>query len=73
MTCSLFFFLSDDESNLSKRLARNMFKSHYSSYNTMDPFTIKVPFSFSLTLIVNKIHDTINIKEHLLEKNTCDL
>ena len=39
----------------------------------MDPFTIKVPFSFSLTLIVNQIHDTINIKEHLSEKNTCDL
>ena len=29
---------------------------------SMDPSTIKVPFSFSLTLMVNKIHDTILLK-----------
>ena len=63
----VLFFLSDDESNLSKRSARNVFRSHYSSYNTMDPFTIKVPFSF-LILIVNKIHYTLNIKEYICQK-----
>ena len=63
----VLFFQSDDESNLSKRSARNVFRSHYSSYNTMDPFTINVPFSF-LILIVNKIHDTLNIKEYICQK-----
>ena len=29
---------------------------------SMDPSTMKVPFSFSLTLMVNKIHDTITLK-----------
>ena len=28
-----------------------------------DPSTIKVPFYFSLTLMVNKIHDTITLKD----------
>ena len=29
---------------------------------SMDPSTMKVPFSFSFTLMVNKTHDTITLK-----------
>ena len=56
---SSFFCLM---SEICQKDQRETCSNHIILAISMDPSTIKVPFSFSLTLMVNKIHDTITLK-----------